>query len=416
MRRASVPLASATLVLDAGEMGLAEERAGLAVLAGETLQGGTARRTGTELAEALEGLGSAFRVATGWDGTTIGFTCLAERFDEMFALLSEMVQGPSFPSDEVERVRNQRLAAIAQRRMDPGDLADDAMDRTAFDVRHPYHRPLAGTEASIGALGPEAVRAFATSRYSPAGGGLVVVGDLLPDHVTEIARRHLGEWTAPTDAGPSSPLPPGSVERRVVIVRRPGAVQSEIRIGHVGPQRGVSDEIPLRVANLVLGGAFTSRLNLSLRERHGFTYGVHSHFSFRRSGGAFTIGTAVQTEVTAPALAEAMAVVRRFADEGPTADELDRARDYLAGVFPLRMETTAQLAGRLAELVLFRLPDDYHHLFRERIRAVTLESARAAVRAHLHPERAGVVVVGDAERILPEVEALELGSVEVLDG
>jgi len=414
MRRASVPLVSATLVLDSGEMELTDERAGLAVLVGDSLQGGTQRRSGADLAEALEGLGSAFRVSTGWDGTTIAFTCLAERLDEMLALLSEMVTGPSFPVEEVTRVRSQRLAAIAQRRMDPGDLADDAMDWAAFGDGHPYHRPLAGTAASVEGLDAAAVREFASTRYSPTGAGLVVVGDLLPGDVREIGARHLGEWAAPS-VGEFRPVPPPELgQRRVVLVPRPGAVQSEIRIGHAGPGRGVSDEIPLRVANLVLGGAFTSRLNLSLRERHGFTYGVHSHFSFRRSGGAFAIGTAVQTEVTGPALAEAMKVMRTFAEAGPTAEELERARDYLAGIFPLRMETTAQLAGRLAELVLFRLPDDYHHLFRERIREVTLEAARKAVAARLHPERAAIVVVGDPDRILPDLEALGLGAVELM--
>jgi predicted Zn-dependent peptidase len=299
--------------------------------------------------------------------------------------------------------------------MDPADLADDALDRALFESGHPFHRPLAGTAASVASLDADAVRAFAAARYAPRGGGMVVVGDLRPEEVLDAVDRRFRDWEG-EGRGPDETAPdPASPEPRVVVVRRPGSVQSEIRIGHVGPSKGDPDEVPLRVLNIVLGGAFTSRLNLSLRERHGFTYGVRSHFSFRRSGGLFTIGAAVQTEVTAAALAEAMAVFRGFATEGPTAEELDRARDYLAGVFPLRMETTAQLASRLAELLLFRLPDDTHHLFRERIRSVTPDDALAAARAHLHPERAAIVVTGDADRVAAELEPLGLGAVQVVD-
>ena len=172
--------------------------------------------------------------------------------------------------------------------------------------------------------------------------------------------------------------------------------------------------MPLRVANTVLGGAFTSRLNLSLREKHGFTYGARSRLRLHRDGGALSVGTAVQTEVTAPALGEAVAVLERFREEGPSAEELARARDYLAGTLPLRMETTSHVAGRLAELVIFELPDDYHHTERDRIRAVGVEATAAAGREHIRPDRFVVVVVGDATRIEGEVEELGLGPLEVV--
>lgn len=411
--RGSVPLVSACLVLDAGEATVSLGRDGVAVLTGDALLGGTLRRSGAELSDALEGLGSGLRVATGWDATTVAFTCLAERLDEMLGLLSEVVREPAFPSDEVERMRNEQLASIRQRKMDPARLADDALDRVVFPLGHPFHRPLAGDETTVAGFDRERTASFAGERYAPGSGGLVLVGDLSWDQVLDLAGDHFESWAAV--GTPAAPVPrtEASGQRSVVIVNRPGAVQSEIRIGHPGPARGHPDELPLRVANTVLGGAFTSRLNLSLREKHGFTYGAHSSFEFRRGGGVFSFGTAVQTEVTAPALAEAIGVLDAFAEGGPTDEELGRARDYLAGVFPLRMETTAQLAARVAELIVFGLPDDYHHTYRDRIRAVDLSAARAAVRAHLRPEFLKVVVVGDAERIGPEVGNLGLGSVEV---
>jgi zinc protease len=380
---------------------------------GDALQGGTERRSGVELAEALERLGTGLRVGTGWDATTIGFTCLADRLDDVMELLAEVVRSPSFPEDEVERIRRQRLAAIRQRRMDPGQLADDEMDREVFPEGHPYGRPLAGSAQAVGAVALHDVRDLVRDRYRPGGGGFVLVGDLAPERLREVSERHFDDWEGEAPKLPALPDIEPQGGRKVVVVHRPGAVQSEIRIGQPGPPRGRDDEEALEVTNSILGGAFTSRLNLNLRERHGFTYGVRSSVARRRQGGAITIATAVGTDVTGPAVDEAMKELRQFREEGPTRDEVEQARDYLAGVFPLRMETTAQLAARTAELLIFGLADDHHHGFRDRVRAVTAEQAAEAARTHYRPDEAVIVVVGDAEEVRAPLEASGLGPVVV---
>jgi zinc protease len=413
MAREGAQLASVALALDAGEVRSAPGEEGIAVLTGDALQGGTRRRTGAELAEALERYGSGIRVSTGWDAATVTLTCLADRLEPVLALLSEVVREPSFPVPEVERMRSQRLAAIRQRKMDPAGLADDELDHDVFPEAHPFHRPLGGTEASVAALERDRVAAFAGQAYSPLGAGVVMVGDLAADHVLDLVDRHFGSWSPGVAGDGTLPAVEPREKRAVRIVHRPGAVQSELRLGEPGPPRGHPDELPLRVANAVLGGAFTSRLNMNLREKHGFTYGVRSAFEARRRGGLFSVGTSVQTEVTAPALAEAVAELERFAAGGPEPDELAKARDYLAGVFPLRMETTAQLAARLTELIIYGLPDDYHHRYPDRVRAVDPETARSAVVRHIHPDRMSVVIVGDAERIVGPVESLGVGPVTV---
>ena len=416
MARGHVPLVSVALVLDAGEALVPAGREGVAVLAGDALSGGTRHRSGVDLAEAFERLGAGLRAMTGWDATTVSFTCVAERLDPMLQLVAEVVREPSFPEEEVERIRAEHLASLRQRRMDPGSLADDVLDREVFGAGHPYSRPIAGREETLATLDRDRVLDFVGDRYSPARAGLVVVGDLTPDQVEEVAEQRFGSWGTAAPSPASVPPAAARSERTILVVPRPGAVQSEIRIGHSGPARGHDDEIALRVANTVLGGAFTSRLNLSLRERHGFTYGVHSSFAARKGGGIFSIDTAVQTEVTAAALEEAMAVFGAFVQQGPEIEEVERARDYIAGVFPLRMETTAQLASRLAELVALGLPDDYHHTYRDRVRAVDVEGAREATRRHMHPDHATIVLVGDPDRIVTEVESLGLGSVTVAEG
>lgn len=413
VQRGSVPLVSGCLVLETGEATLDDSRAGLAVLTGDSLQGGTEARTGVELAEALENLGTSLRISTGWDASTVVFTCLAERLDALMGLLAEVVRTATFPEDEVERVRRQRLAAIRQRRMDPGQLADDELDAEVYPEGHPYARPLAGSPEGVESVDRAAVREYARDRYRAGGAGLVLVGDLSEDQVGEVAGKHLGTWDGAAPGPPELPPVTPRAPRRVLIVDRPGSVQSEIRVGHAGPPRGAPDEDALRVANSILGGAFTSRLNLNLRERHGFTYGVRSSVVQRRQSGAVSVGTAVGTEVTGAALGEIMKELRSFEAEGPTPDEVAAARDYLAGIFPLRMETTAQLAARLAELLIFHLPDDHHHGYRDRIRGVTRDQAVEAAARYFRPEEAAVVVVGDADQIRDEVDALELGPVEV---
>jgi zinc protease len=169
------------------------------------------------------------------------------------------------------------------------------------------------------------------------------------------------------------------------------------------------------VGNTILGGAFTSRLNLNLREEHGYTYGVRSHFSFRRGAGPFSVSAAVGTEVTVDAVREAMGEIQGLVDHGPTEDEVRAARDYIAGVFPLHLETTGQVSSRLAELVVYGLPDDWHGRYRERVRAVDSAATAEAMRRHVRPHEAQVVVVGDAERIAQPLEALGLGPVHVLE-
>lgn len=413
MQRGEMPLVSGCLLLDAGEATVPAGQAGLAVMAGDCLTGGTRRRSGAELDQALESLGVSLRVSTGWDAATLSFTCIAERLDEVLEILTEVVREPAFPPPEVDRVRAQRMAAIRQRRMNPGPLSDDELDRVLFPREHPYHRPLSGEEDTLAALGREDAAGFVESRYRADGAGFALVGDLSPEQVEACAQRHLGEWSG--GAAPRPPIPdvPASAVRPVVVVDLPGAVQSEIRMGLPGPSRGGDDEAALQVGNTILGGAFTSRLNLNLRERHGFTYGVRSRFAMRRAGGSFVISTSVQTEVTAAAVSEAMGEFEGFLSAGPTEEEVDQARDYLAGVFPLRVETGGQLAARLAELLIFELPHDYHHGYRERIRRVTPEATHQAMTRHLDASRAPIVVVGDAERIIQELGALELGEVEV---
>ena len=408
-----LPVVSTTLFFRAGEGQLVESRAGLAVLTGDALEGGTRKRSGTELAEVFERIGARLGVLTGWEGTSVSMSCLADRLEEALGLLAEAVLEPAFPEAEVDRAREQRLAAIRQRAMDPSALASMEADRRYFAAGIPYARPQDGTEASIATVKRGLLSDFADACYRPLGGGLIVAGDLDPDEIETIANHLLEAWAGGPPPAEEFRVDPGTRERRVWVAHREGSVQSEVRVGHVGADRATPDYFPLSVANVLFGGSFTSRLNLNLREKNGFTYGVRSRFAFRSRPGPFSVSTSVGTDVTAPAVREIVRELEQLVEGGPTDDEVAAARDYGAGVFGLQLETAGQIASRISHLVVYGLADDYYHTYRDRLREVTTDEVAAAVTAHIRPDEVQVVVVGDAEEIVAPLEALDLGPVEV---
>jgi len=413
--RPRLPLVTVLLVLDVGEARLPESQAGLALLAAAALEGGTRRRDGFALAEALEGLGTSLSVSTGWDAATLALTVPADRLAGALALLAEVVREPVFPEDEVARLLQGRRATIAQRASDPGALAEDHMARAMYAAGVPYARPIGGTRESIGALDRSVIAEFAASGFVPGRSALVVVGDVEPHEVRRMARDGFGDWAGEALLEPDlSHASPRHRERRVVLVDRPGAVQSEFRLGHVGVPRRIEDVESLSIFNSILGGSFMSRLNLNLRERNGFTYGVRSSFAMRRGAGPFQISTAVGTEQTAAAVREALSELEALLLDGPTEEEVATARDYLAGVFPLRFETTAQVATRVADLVVFGLPEDDLMQYRQRIRSVTRDAALEAGRRHIRRDELVLVVVGDAAQVRGPLEALDFGPIEVV--
>ncbi len=407
-----VPLVSVVLAVDSTEGALPAERSGHAALTAAALQGGTGARSGAELAEALEGIGATLSVSAAWDATRASLRVLADHLEEALDLFAEVMRSPSFPIDEVGRVRNQRLAAIEQELAQPSSLADRSAARFFYRDGCPYARPRGGIRESVESFDPEAARAQFTDRFGPEI-GVSVAGDVDPVEFRDLMDARFQGWGSGRERTPPPATEPRTRERRVYVVSRPGAVQSEIRVGHPGVERSHPDYFPLRVFNATLGGTFTSRLNLNLRERHGFTYGVRSRFNFRRGRGPFVISTAVETAVTAAAVRETMLELEGLVAEGPTPDEVDSVRDYMAGVFPIQMETTHQVAGQLSSLLVYDLPDDYLARYRENVRGVTADAAAEAGRSHVHPDQVSVVVVGDPEKVVPELESLGLGGVSV---
>lgn len=413
VHKAAFPVVTAMVVIRAGETAAAEGRGGLAMLTGDALEGGTVHRSSRELAGELEAIGASFGVAVGWDSTTAELSCMPEHLSGALPLLAEMVCSPAFAASDFERYRAQRLATAAHRRMDPASLAADAHARFVFCEGDDYARPLGGSESSLSGLGPGDAHAFAGARYGPSQAALVVAGDIEASEALALVEGTFGGWSREVGPAPEPIVSARRLERSVHVVHRPGSVQSELRVGHVGVARSVEDYFPLTVLNLILGGSFSSRLNLNLRERNGFTYGVRSSFAPRRGRGPFAVSTSVENSVTARAIEEIFREIEGIVEEGPTEEEVGAATSYLSGVFPLRLETTGQIASRIAEMVVYDLPRDYYHRYRDRVRGVTREQAAESARRHIRPEALCTVVVGDADRVAGPLEGLGIGPVLV---
>lgn len=413
-RAPQVPVVTISLVLEAGEDVLGTDHAGLAVLTGDSLEGGTKKWSGSELASQLENNGTGLSVDTDWDCTTVSLSCLADRLDTVLGVLAEVILNPLFPEDEVSRFVSQELALIEQRKMNPGSIASGRMRKMLYGEM-PYGRPLGGTEESLANVNPGTVLNFWKERYVPGGSGLVVVGDVDMSEIKDLTSKYFSDWKGLTVPGSHPKSESALNPKKMFLVDRPGSVQSEIRIGHIGQDRSTEDYFPLIVANTILGGAFTSRLNANLREKNGFTYGIRSSFQYRRSAGPWGVSTAVGTEVTADAVREAVFEVEKFVAEGPSQEEIESSRDYIAGVFPLRFETTDHIASHVVNTLVYGLPDDYYQSHRERVRMVTQDDVHQAVARCIRPDEMTIVVVGDAESVKDPLLDLGWGDLEILE-
>lgn len=428
------PLLQAQLIVrgDAGGGAVSEEPAlaGVSVLAARALSEGTARRDAVAFTEASERLGASLAASCGWDSLSAHVEVPRRRLAPALELLAEMALQPSFPEREVERLREERLNDLKQTMADPRRRVERLYPSIIYADGAAYGRLMGGSEETVPGLDRAALVARHARLMRPDACTLIVCGDLGGLAVEDIVVSAFQGWPdAPSDgesrassneaaSGPGGSAPvavdaarPG---RRVVIVDRPGAPQSEIRVGHVGTSRRIDDFHALVVTNALLGGLFNSRLNRLLREERGYTYGVHSDFDMRRAAGPFAVRCAVETEVTAPAVSDILAELERLR-QGPVSDEeLSTARDYLVGVFPLRFETSAQVAGAVAGLVVHGLEEDELERYRPAVAAVSADDVLAAARRHIDPARASVVVVGDAARFLEALETAGLEDIELV--
>ncbi len=407
----SQPLVSISLYLRSGSSLDSKETQGLASLTSELLTKGTATRSATQIAETIDFVGGSLGASSSWDSTTISTSVLSRYIDIAIDLLSDVVLHPVFAPEEVDRIKTQRLAGIRQAKSDPGYLADVIFSKDIYGA-HPYGFEAAGAEASISALQSEQLKAFFASICMPANAFFIVAGDVSESQIVQKLGDAFSGWSNTVLASSSRPAIEPNPKTKVILVEKPQAVQSALRVGHLGITRSSPDYVHCYVLNMLLGGFFNSRINQNLRERNGFTYGARSFFDARKQSGSFIVSTEVRTEVTAAATLEIVNELRSIRSVPVGPGELETVQRYIIGSFPISIETPQQVAARVASLTLYGLAPDYFDRFRDAVAATTTDDLLKAAGLHIQPDALTIAISGDAKALEPELRSF--GDVEIV--
>ena len=410
-----VPVVQENLLVARGTADDPTGKFGVASFMAAMLTEGAGSRSSLEIADAVDFLGAELGASTGVDASAVRLHVPVARLAEALPILADVVLRPTFPKDELERLRKERLTNLLQARDDPATIASLAFARVLYGSTHRYGTASAGTAETIKALTPDDLRAFYTATFRPTNATLLVVGDMTPGNVLPLLESNFGAWKPQGSAPARATLPavPQPEKRQVYLIDKPGAAQSQIRIGWIGVPRSTPDYFPIQVMNTILGGSFTSRLNMNLREEHGYAYGAGSGFDMRLSAGPFAASAGVQTDKTSESLKEFFNELNGILKPIP-ADELARAKNYVALRFPAGFETTADISRKLEDLLVYRLPEDYFSKYVQNIEAVTAADVQRVAQKYIQPDRFAVVVVGDRKAIEPGIKALNLGAIKVL--
>jgi zinc protease len=391
------PKISAQLFFRSGNASVAHTTPGLAEMTASVARTGTATRPLRRIEEDLRRMGADLAAVAGADSSAIGISGVAEFSDGLLELLADLARNASFPEDEFERERRQRIEGLRIQRTTPDFLATERLRRVLFG-KHPY-AIVAPKEDQVAAYRRNQLEEFYRHNYSPANALLILVGDFSSEPMLEQVEKIFGAWKAPAPAPQKSPAPPRHSGRQVHLVHLPGSVQTQVLVGNLAITRGDPDWYRLVLANSIYGGAFHSRLVMNIREQKGYTYSPRSGISALREFGYFTVHAAVRNEVAAATLTEIFYEMDRIRSLPVTAQELESARSYLSGVFSLGVATQEGALSQLSTVYLDRLPEDYLETYRARIHALTAEDILAASRRHFDSANEQIVLVGDRAQI-----------------
>jgi zinc protease len=378
---------------------------GLAVMMADLLDEGSGSRDAIRLAEDIGLLGATLGTGADWDASYVSVDTLSRTAEPTVEIFGDVVGKPMFPDAALERLRNERLTDILQQKDEPGAIASKRFSGFLYTGTS-YGMPVIGTEESVARISNEDIRRFYRANYLPNHSSVVVAGDIEPRSILELIRKQFGDWKRGAEPSGATIAPAAIACSKIFLIDRPQAVQSEIRIGHVGVPRSSADYFPLFIMNALLGGVFNSRINLNLRERHGYTYGARSAFSFRRHAGPFVVSAPVRNDVTKESIHEILEELRRIRTGDIADGELSDTKNYLIGVFPATVQTAGDVAGRLLDMELYDLPADYFDRYRDRIAALTKEEIARVAEKYIDPDRLLIVVVGAAATVREPLKSL----------
>ncbi len=409
-----VPIVHLQIAIRSGSASDPAQKFGVSSLTADMLDEGAGSRSALEIADAIDFLGADLSTSSTSDASYVNLHVPVARLGDALPIVADVVSRPTFPDAELKRLREDRLASLLQSQDDPERLIEFAFPRLLFGPTHRFGTASIGTAASLKGFTVDDLKTFHAANYRPGNALLVVAGDVSADTVVADLERTLGSWKGAAVTPPQLPAAPQPAARRVILIDKPGAAQSQIRIGSVGVPRSTPDYFAIRVMNTILGGSFSSRLNSNLREQHGYAYGASSSFDMRRAAGPFYAAAGVQTDKTVDALKEFFVELGRIHEAVPP-EELERAKNYMALALPRSFETTRAIATSLSQIFVYDLPADFYATYGDRVRAVTAEDIKRVADKYIAPEKLLVVVIGDRKVIESGVRALNLGPVTVVD-
>jgi zinc protease len=410
-----VPVVHVSLVVKAGAGSDPRGRYGVASLTADMLDEGAGNRNALQIADAVDFLGANLSTSSTWDASSIDLQVPVARLNEALPIMADVALRPTFPEEELTRVREDLLTSLIEAEDDPESLVEFAFPRLVFGPQHRYGTLPIGTAASVKQFAVADLRQFHSQHYLPSNSILIASGDVTAAETVARLEANFGSWKAPAGA-PAVAVPPATqvTARQIYLVDKPGAAQSQIRVGWIGVPRSTPDYFALRVLNTILGGSFTSRLNQNLREEHGYAYGAGSTFDMRTAAGPFYASAGVQTDKTSESLTEFFKELDSIRKPVP-ADEVEKAKNYLALLLPRNFETTERVAASLAQLFVYNLPQDYYATYTQRLRAVTAADVQRVAERYIQPDKFAVVVIGDRKAIEPGIKALNLGPVKYVE-
>ena len=405
IRNPELPVLTASMVSRAGGENNPADKPGIADFTAAMLSEGTATRSSTQIKEDAERLGTQLGVSASVDGTNAGVTVLTNHADGALDLLSDVILHPAFNPPDLERIRKQRMVRIQQEADSPGVIADRVGRRLLYGDQ-PYGFPSSGTVESVKGITREEMQAFWSGHYGPGDSALMLAGDVTESGARALAEHYFGSWTGTAQGEVALPPAPAAPTLKIVLVDKPGSPQTALFADGLGVPHSAPDLDDIEMMNYTLGASFGSRINMNLREVHGYTYGAGTRYALNRAGGPFTAGGLVRTDVTAAAAKELLMELHRIQTEPPTADEMKMARDASVQSIPAKFETTNAMAGTMVEIFLYDRPLDYFAKLPDAFRRVTAEDVEKAAKTEVHPDNLLVVAVGDKVKIEPGLKEL----------
>ncbi|WP_373063530.1 M16 family metallopeptidase [Gemmatimonas sp.] len=412
-----IPVVDASLVIRTGADADPKGKAGLATLTANLLDEGAGTRDALGLAEQIGFLAISLSTGADIDQSRISMHSTTATLDSAMGLMADVLLRPTFAEKDFLRLKNERTTGLLQEQDRGPAMADRAFAALVYGESHPYGQSSIGTKESTEGLTRDDVPAFWKTWYRPNNATLVIVGDLSVADAEALARRAFGSWTRgalPTLTAKPAPASAGGKATTIYIVDKPKAAQSSFRLGGLGVARSTPDYYPLMVVNTALGGSFTSRLNNTLREKKGYTYGAGSSFTMRKEAGPFRANAEVVSAKTDSALIEFMREMKAIRDPLP-ADELAKAKRYLQLGYAENFESTGDIAAQLSQLIPYGLPLSTLSAFNAGIGSVTVQSAQRVANKYLDPSKLTIVIAGDRASIEPALKATGIAPVEVRD-